>query len=431
MKKQPPLFERETARGARMKESFSDLRVHSQRLRANFETLAAIGAIPDGGVHRPALSDAHLEARRWFLERAQQMGLDARVDGAGNHSAVLHCGRAGGPTLLLGSHLDSVPYGGRFDGALGVLAALEVLQVVKEQGISLNTHLEAMDFTDEEGRFVGLLGSLALTGQLEPEHLQNPRGGRDRFQAALHHAGLRESSLFSAGRDPATLAGYLELHIEQGMRLMESGVQIGIVTSIVGIRSFRIRFIGRADHAGTRPMDRRLDAAQGASAFTLAARELVMKDFPGRVVNVGNMKFEPGAFNVVPQIVTVALEFRADDDDKLDEMEAALLKQASVEAQRFGLDLETERLDSTSPARMHERVQEAYANASKSLGLKYTFLPSGAGHDAQALARICPTGMIFVPSMGGFSHSSKEFTEWEDCANGTNVLLHAALLLAR
>ncbi len=414
-----------------MNESLSDLRVNSERLRANFEALATIGATPNGGVHRPALSDAHLEARRWFLQRAEQMGLDARVDGAGNHSAVLHCGRAGGPTLLLGSHLDSVLYGGRFDGALGVVAALEVLQVVKEQGIQLNTHLEAIDFTDEEGRFVNLVGSLALTGQLEAEHIRTARGGRDRFQEALRHAGLSESSLFSAGRDPATVAGYLELHIEQGLRLMESSVQIGIVTSIVGIRSFKLRFIGRADHAGTRPMDRRLDAAQGACAFTLAARELVMQDFPGRVCNVGNMEFEPGAFNVVPQMVTVALEFRADDDDKLGEMEAALLRQASVEAQGFGLDLEIAHLDSTSPAHMSDHVQEAFADASKALGLKQAFLPSGAGHDAQALARICPTGMIFVPSVGGFSHSSKEFTEWEDCVNGANVLLHAALSLAR
>jgi len=353
------------------------------------------------------------------------------VDGAGNHSAVLRCERAGRPTLLLGAHLDSVPYRGRFDGALGVLAALEVLHVVKEHGISLNTHLEAIDFTDEEGNLVSALGSLALSGQLEPEHLRNPRGGRDRFRKALRHAGLSESSLFSAGRDPATVAGYLELHIEQGMRLVEADLQIGIVTSIVGIRSFRVRFIGRADHAGTMPMGNRLDAAQGASAFTLAARELVMKDFPGCVVNVGNMEFEPGAFNVVPQVVAVALQFRADDDDKLHEMEAALLKQASAEAQRFGLDLETEPLDNVGTARMNQNVREAFANASEMLGLKHTSLPSGAGHDAQSLAQICPTGMISVPSVGGFSHSSKEYTEWQDCVNGANVLLHATLMLAQ
>jgi len=333
--------------------------------------------------------------------------------------------------LLLGSHLDSVPYGGRFDGALGVVAALEVLQVVKEQGLWLKAHLEAVDFTDEEGHFVNFLGSLALSGRLEPEHVRNPRGGRDRFQQALGRAGLSASSLFSAGRDPAAVAGYLELHIEQGARLVEADMQMGVVTGIVGIRSFKIRFIGRADHAGTTPMGRRLDAAQGAGAFTLAARERVMRDFPGCVVNVGNMEFEPGAFNVVPQTVTVALEFRADDDDELDEMEASLLQQASIEAQRFGLGLETAFLDSTPPARMNDTVRDAFAQASKLLGLRHTFLPSGAGHDAQCLAQICPAGMIFVPSVGGFSHSAKEFTEWEDCVNGANALLHAALILAR
>jgi len=302
---------------------------------------------------------------------------------------------------------------------------------VKEQGISLNTHLEAIDFTDEEGHFANFVGSLGLAGKLKPEHLQHSRGGRDRFQQALRHAGLSESSLFSARRGPATLAGYLELHIEQGGRLIESGMQIGIVTGIVGIRSFKIRFLGRADHAGTTPMGKRLDAAQGASAFTLATRELVMKEFPGCVATVGNLEFEPGVFNVVPHTVTVALEFRADDDDKLDEMEAALQQRVSVAAQRFGLESEIEFLDSTAPAHMDKQIKEAFANASKALGLRHTFLPSGAGHDAQCMAEICPAGMIFVPSVGGFSHSPKEFTEWEDCVNGANVLLHAALMLTQ
>lgn len=414
-----------------MNKSLSALRINNERFRANFETLATIGATPDGGVHRPALSDAHLEARRWFLEQAEQAGLEPRVDGAGNHSAVIRCGQADGPTLLLGSHLDSVPYGGRFDGALGVVAALEVLQVVKEQDISLTAHLEAIDFTDEEGHFANFVGSLGLTGKLEPEHIHHPRGGRDRFQEALSRAGLSESSLFSAARDPATLAGYLELHIEQGIRLAEENMQIGIVTGIVGIRSFKIRFLGRADHAGTTPMDKRLDAAQGASAFALAVRELVMKEFPGYVATVGNMEFEPGVFNVVPHTVSVALEFRADDDDKLDEMEAALRQQVPIAAQRFGLESEIEFLDSAAPAHVDEQIQEAFASASKVLGLKHTFLPSGAGHDAQCMAEICPAGMIFVPSVDGFSHSSKELTEWEDCVNGANTLLHAALMLAQ
>ena len=413
-----------------MPDTGSGLRVNAERFRTTFEALAAIGATPDGGVHRPAFSEAHLQARHWYLEQARLAGLETRLDGAGNHSALLRCGPAGGPTLLMGSHLDSVPNGGRFDGALGVAAALEVLRVVKDAGISLASHLEAVDFTDEEGHYVGLMGSLGLTGKLAPDHLDDAPAGRERFRKALNVARLDESALFTAGRDPACLAGYLELHIEQGPRLVDGGFDIGIVTNIVGIRSARIRFLGRADHAGTTPMERRLDATLGASAFALAVRECVMDDFPGCVATVGNMDFEPGASNVVPQAVLVSLEFRAEEETTLDAMEALLLRRARLEAERYGLGLEIECLGGGHPARMDSRVQDALLTATGTLGLSYVRLQSGAGHDAQCLARICPTGMIFVPSVDGFSHSSREFTKWQDCVNGANVLLQAALQLA-
>jgi len=413
-----------------MPDTLSALRVNAERFRASFDALAAIGATPNGGVHRPALSEAHLQARRWYLKQAKQAGLEARVDGAGNHSALLRCGSVGGPTLLMGSHLDSVPHGGRFDGALGVAAAFEVLQVVMDAGISLGAHLEAVDFTDEEGHFAGLLGSLGLTGRLKPGHFEDSRAGRKRFRKALKDAGLNKDTLFTAGRDPASLAGYLELHIEQGPRLADGGFDIGIVTNIVGIRSTKIRFLGRADHAGTTPMERRLDAGLGASAFTLAVRECVMDEFPGSVATVGNMDFEPGASNVVPQAVLVSLEFRAEEDATLDAMEESLLKRARLEAGRYSLELDVESLGSAPPARMDIQAQDAFRRAVEMLGLAHTFLHSGAGHDAQCLAPICPTGMIFVPSVSGFSHSSREFTDWYDCVNGANVLLQAALLLA-
>jgi beta-ureidopropionase / N-carbamoyl-L-amino-acid hydrolase len=237
------------------------LRVSSERLKADFEALSRFGATPQGGVDRPALGEAHLAARAWLRQRIQSDGLELRLDQAGNHLAFLGCGPQSAPTLLLGSHLDSVPDGGRFDGALGVLAALEVLRSVRDTGQSLPVNLEAIDFTDEEGTLVGLLGSYALAGLLKVEDLLSPRGGRQHLLTGLERAGLSEGGLLEARREPSSLAGYLELHIEQGRRLVQAGVQIGVVTSIVGICSYRLTFTGRADHAGTTPMGDRLDAA--------------------------------------------------------------------------------------------------------------------------------------------------------------------------
>ena len=394
---------------------------------ASFNELASIGATAEGGVHRPTFSEAHLAARRWFREQIERSGLKFHMDGAGNHSAILGDQNQ---TLLLGSHLDSVPNAGRFDGALGVMAALEVLRTVKDNGIPLKVQLETIDFTDEEGTLVGLLGSAALTGHLHPELLQNPRGGRDNLVEGMQRAGLTEASMLRTARPRDSLAGYLELHIEQGKRLERSGINIGIVSAIVGISSYRLSFIGRADHAGTTTMPDRLDASLGASAFTLVARELVMKDFPNCVVNVGKMEFMPGAFNIVPAQVDVSLEFRAANESEFDKLDSALLALAQTEAKRFGLELKADFRGRHSPTPMSDSVQRAFADSCEELGLTHTSLISGAGHDGQSFVDICPMGMIFVPSVNGTSHSPYEFTKWEDCVNGADVLLRTVLRLA-
>jgi N-carbamoyl-L-amino-acid hydrolase len=405
------------------------LRVSSDRLKADFTALSRFGATPQGGVDRPALGEAHLAARAWLRQRIQSGGLELRLDQAGNHLAFLGCGPPGAPALLLGSHLDSVPDGGRFDGALGVLAALEVLHTVREAGLSLPVNLEAVDFTDEEGTLVGLLGSSALAGHLKAEDLLAPRGGRAHLLASLERAGLSEAGLLEARREPSSLAGYLELHIEQGPRLLQAGAQIGVVSSIVGICSYRLAFIGRADHAGTIPMPDRLDAAQGAAAFTLAVRQAVLQDFPECVANVGMLRLLPGAFNIVPRRAELALELRSAEPQSYAQLEAALLELAKVEAAHYGLDLEIEFLNRHQPTPLSPFAQQAIVQAADSLGLSHMSLPSGAGHDAQSLAPLCPSGMIFVPSQGGASHSPREFTAWEDCLNGANMLLNAALYL--
>src|SRR5215207_6729515 len=407
-----------------------DLRIDPDRMLAAFHELAQLGATGDGGVNRPTFSEAHLAARKWLRAQVEGAGLEFRTDGAGNHSAFLACGDGQAPTLLFGSHLDSVPTGGRFDGALGVMAAFEVLRTIREAGLILKVNLEAIDFTDEEGTLVGLLGSAALAGHLSRELLLAPRGGRQALLEGLERAGLSDESMLSAARPQGSLAGYLELHIEQGKRLERAGMDIGIVSAIVGIWSYRLSFIGRADHAGSTTMDDRLDASLGASAFTLAARELVIKEFPNCVVNVGKMDFTPGAFNIVPAYVDLSLEFRSPDEDEFKRLETSLISCAKTEAQRFGLELKIEDLGKHSPSIMSDKVQRAYAEACDGLGLTHTSLTSGAGHDGQSLADLCPVGMIFVPSVDGTSHSPREFTKWEDCVNGANVLLQAVLKLA-
>jgi N-carbamoyl-L-amino-acid hydrolase len=405
------------------------IEVDPKRLGADFEALSAIGATAGGGVSRTTFSDAHFAARAWFLERVAAAGLETRIDAAGNHSAVLP-GLVGDRVLLLGSHLDSVPNGGRFDGALGVLAALEVLRTVRESGARLPITLEAIDFTDEEATLVGLLGSYALTGELTADRLRAPRGGRDALLDGLDRAGLTEAGLSGARRDRAALAGYLELHIEQGPVLERAGLDVGIVTAIAGSRSWRIAFEGESGHAGTTPMQARRDAALGAAAFVLAVRETVTRDFPDCVATVGDIDLEPGAFNVIPGRARLSLELRSPGAARLELLESALLDAADRAARGAGLGLQTDAVGQFAPVAMHESMRLTIARAAHDLGLRSVELVSGAGHDAQALARVTPTGMIFVPSAGGVSHDPAEHTEWQACVNGANVLLRSALLVA-
>jgi len=406
------------------------LRVDADRLRADLDALAAIGATADGGLERTTFSTAHLAARAWFLERAAAAGLETRIDGAANHSALVPARDAGARTLLLGSHLDSVSRGGRFDGALGVVCALEVLRAVQDAGLELPVTLEAVDFTDEEGTLIGTFGSLALAGSLTHEGLVAPRCGRELLAAELARMGLSEEGILAARRDPASLAGYLELHIEQGPVLAREGIDIGIVTGIVGTASFTVVFEGEARHAGTTPMVVRRDAAVAAAAFVLGVRELTIRDYPGAVATVGDVRVEPGAFNVVPGRARLRLECRSLHAPEVESLASALTDLANETARTEGVEVTVEPVGRVAPAPTAETVRAALAGAAADLGLTTMELASGAGHDAQSLAAITPSGMVFVPSIGGVSHDPSEETAWPDCLNGANVLLNAAVRLA-
>ncbi len=413
-------------------EEYSELKINGERLLAEMAALAEIGATPDGGVNRPAFSEADLEARSWFRATAEDAGLEFRQDGAGNLSAVLPADHpeSGPQTILCGSHLDSVPKGGRYDGALGVVTALEVVRTLKESGIGLPVNVEAMDFSDEEGTWISLFGSRAVTGMLNEETLNKPKGGSQAFEARLAAAGLTKAGAIASKRDPSMIKAWVECHIEQGTRLEESGSAIGIVSGVVGIAMYWLTFIGRADHAGTTPMDRRLDALRGVASFVGQSRELVINRFPMGVCNCGTIEVEPGAHNIVPERAKLALEFRHNDPGVLDAMREALINLALHVVEVEGLRLEVEQIGLHEPALTDREVSTAIESACQRLGLSCIHMPSFAGHDTQNMATITQAGMFFVPSVEGASHSPREFTPDEDCINAGNVLLHTILGLA-
>lgn len=400
------------------------------RFLADFAELKQIGATPEGGVNRPAFSAAHLEARAWFRQKAEAAGLSIQVDPAGNHSAVLKCSKPGAPTLLIGSHLDSVYQGGAYDGALGVLSGLEALRTIKEMGKNLPFDLEVIDFSDEEGTLIGMLGSKALTGHFSEDMLAHGIAPQEKINEALDRGGLQPNQIAAARRDPNSILGYFELHIEQGPQLYNENVQIGVVTGIVGMRVLRVVFKGKANHAGTTAMDARQDAGLGASALNLSLRQRVLEDFPDCVATVGQMQFKPGGVNIVPEEAVLSIDFRSVNAGHLDRLENEINNLAKQQADAFGLAFSIERTLQHEPALMHPDYQDSIEAAADGLQLSHIRMPSGAGHDAQNMAAICPCGMIFVPSREGVSHSPFEFTSDADCVNGANTVLQSVLHLA-
>ena len=406
------------------------LTINKARLVDEIEELAQLGRTPAGGVSRPAFSELDVAGRAWFRERVLAAGLDFRQDGAGNLSAVLPAAQPDALTLMAGSHLDSVIDGGRYDGSLGTLAALEALRTIKEAQVSLPVHLEAISFTDEEGSVMTLFGSQALIGRLMAAHFERARGGPAVIEAGLARLGITRDSALSSQRDPSTLTGFVEVHIEQGTRLLEAGLDIGVVTSIVGIRSAWLRFQGQAAHAGTMPMPKRADAFWGAAEFAQRAKTLVMDRFTPGVMNCGQIEVGPGAFNIVPATANLALEFRHGTEAQLDEMEEVLFSLAQEIAVKNGLTLEIERAGGCEAAPMADQVVQAIEQAADNLGLGHKRLMSFAGHDAQSMSAITPSGMIFVPSIDGISHNPRELSLPEHLINGANTLLHTLLILA-
>jgi N-carbamoyl-L-amino-acid hydrolase len=405
------------------------MRVNLARLKQDLEELGAIGRTPEGGVSRSSWSDADMAARRWLMERISAAGMEARLDAAGNISGRW---QAGSPVVLVGSHIDSVPNGGMFDGALGVLAGLECLRRIKEEGVRLRHPLELVAFTDEEGAFGGFFGSYAFTGALKGEEIPQLRDSKGlRILDAMARCGMDATQAPGAYRNPKEIRAYVELHIEQGPVLEAQRIPIGVVEAIVGIRRYGVTFRGRADHAGTTPMKDRKNALLGAADLVLQGHNLVLNEGTSASrVTVGILQLKPAVANIVPAEAYLTYELRERSPEILrslaEKSRSLIAKVASV----WGLEAPIETILEIDPVPMAEEVKAAIEAAAEELGYRHHRLPAMAGHDAQVVGRVAKAGMVFVPSQNGRSHSPLEFTTDEDVERGANVLLLTLLKLA-
>ena len=399
----------------------------SGRLQEHLAELAHFGANPEGGVSRVAFSDADVAGRAYVKRLMEAAGLDVRIDTAGNL-----IGRREGtdrklPAIVVGSHTDSVPHGGNYDGDVGVMAGIEIAQQLRDRHVRLRHALEIVDFTDEEG---GLVGSRAMAGDLSAATLDLVNTSGRSVRDGIRVLGGNPDAIGHARRSPGELVAYLELHIEQGGTLERTHTDIGVVEGIVGIHWWEATVTGVANHAGTTPMDQRHDALVAASELVLAVNAAAT-EFPGRqVATVGRIQAEPGAPNVIPGRVVLSVEVRDLDATRIAAVFERIRARAGEIARVRATSIDFRDLEATAvPALTDPRIQHIIAGEAHGLGLTVMAMPSGAGHDAQDIARIAAIGMIFVPSVGGISHSPREYTAPADITNGVNVLMRVVVAI--
>ena len=406
-----------------------DVRVNLERLRTDIEELGRIGRDSGGGISRPSFSPADLKARTWLRGKIEEAGLAYRQDGAGNQFGRTE---GTGKTVMAGSHIDTVLNGGMFDGAAGVLAALECLRRIREEKISVSKPLEVASFTDEEGNLVGdFLGSRAFLGELKKEDLA---AGKTTYGLPLAEVlkGTEFSleSVVEAHRARPDLEAFLELHIEQGPVLETEEISIGIVDRIAGKHYRQCSFLGEASHAGTTPLELRHDAFLGLADFALRATQHVATKHYGSMITVGKAALHPGVFSVIPSRADFTLEFRSPEAGTLQALEKEIFRIAEDVASTRGLGFVSRIIDRTVPVSVVPRILDMLEGECRALGVPSMRTTSGAGHDAQILSAVCDIGMIFIPSPDGISHSPEERLNWEDLEKGASLLLRALVKLA-
>ncbi|KKW68391.1 allantoate amidohydrolase [Lampropedia cohaerens] len=401
------------------------LHIDTQRLLDSLQTLGQFGALPGGGVNRLALTDADQAARDWTVAQMRALDMQVQVDAIGNVIAT-YAGSEDLPPVMMGSHIDTVRTGGLYDGNLGVMAGLEVVRTLRQAGVRTRRPLAVAFFTNEEGaRFQpDMLGSLVYVGGLPLEQA---------LQTRAVDGPLLGEELIRIGYDGAAQVGqpavdsYFELHIEQGPVLDQAGIQIGVVEGVQGIYWTRLTFSGKSNHAGTTPMHLRRDAGMAAMRTAAFVHDLVQRMGGGQLATVGSLELEPNLVNVIAAEASMTVDLRNTDAQVLAAARAQLHAYAMQCATAHGVQLQTQVLADFAPVAFDAEMIASIERHAKQAGLSTLRLPSGAGHDAQMLARICPAAMIFVPSVDGVSHNVHEYTPPADLGRGAQVLLQAVL----
>jgi beta-ureidopropionase / N-carbamoyl-L-amino-acid hydrolase len=400
--------------------------VNGDRLLTSIYDLAKIGYLPDGNIKRLAFTPEDHQARQQVREWMLTAGMTVRIDAVGNLIGTYAGTVPGLPALATGSHIDTVPSGGAYDGVLGVLAGIEMVRVLQDHHQRLRHPLEVIVFTDEES---SMIGCQAMAGTVEKPASEYQTATGQSIQACLADLGGDWSKLATARRTRSDMAAFVELHVEQGPVLEAQKKAIGVVQGVVGMQRYGLTIVGQANHAGTTPMVARQDALVAAAQVILAVQRIALEMPSQPVATVGFLTVAPNAVNIVPGLVELTIDLRDLSQTYLEEMLATLQTELTTVAAATRTAMTLKPILCVEPSLAAESIQSTIVDVCRSLNLSYCHLPSRAGHDALEMGRVTDMGMIFVPSEDGLSHSGDEYTSPEQCIQGANVLLQTFLKL--
>ncbi|MEK3936036.1 Zn-dependent hydrolase [Sporosarcina sp. FSL W7-1349] len=405
--------------------------INQERLWNRLMALGELGKQPSGGVTRFSFTEEEQQAKQLVASYMKEAGMEVREDAVGNLIGRREGRRADAPVVLIGSHIDTVPDGGKFDGALGVIAGIEVVQTMNEQQIQHDHPIEVIAFTDEEGsRFgFGMIGSRAIAGTLTEDQLQQDDKNGITIGDAMKQFGLDPQHIGEARKEPSTVKAYVELHIEQGRVLEKHEIPAGIVSGIAGPLWTKWILSGEAGHAGSTPMDSRKDPLMAAAEIMQFIEEEA-KQYPQTVATIGQISVKPGGVNVIPGEVEFTLDHRAIDEDIRNEVEKKIQAHAEQVCVKRNVELVIEPLQRVTPVPCSEFIQNVIREACQKAGVEPLTLPSGAGHDGMQFHSTWPIGMIFIRSENGISHNPAEWSSKEDCGTGTQILFETICELA-